>query len=45
MTSISSEHRLLVGKLGRIRTIKVHQGLIYLLSDSNNGKLYQLSPE
>ena len=43
--SISAEHRLLVGELGRIRTIKVHQGLIYLLSDSNNGKLYQLSPE
>lgn len=43
--AIVHEERLLTGKLGRIRDVEVGpDGLIYLLSDSNNGKLIRLSP-
>ena len=42
---IIHEERLLAGKLGRIRDIEVGpDGLIYLLTDSSNGKLIRLSP-
>lgn len=38
-----SEIRHLEQQLGRIRDVRVYDGVIYLLSDSNNGKLIQLS--
>lgn len=42
---IIHEERLLTGKLGRIRDVEVGpDGLIYLLTDSTNGKLVRLSP-
>ena len=42
---IVQEERLLAGKLGRIRDVEVGpDGMIYLLTDSVNGKLIRLSP-
>ena len=42
---IVHEERLLTGRLGRIRDVEVGpDGLIYLLTDSSNGKLIRLSP-
>lgn len=39
------EELLLEGELGRIRDVRIDQaGYIYLLSDSDNGKLYRLIP-
>ena len=42
---IVSEQRMLEGAIGRVRTVQVHQGEVYLLTDSGNGKLYQLQPK
>ena len=39
---VIAEHRMLEGELGRIRTVRVHDGEVYLLTDANNGKLYRL---
>jgi glucose/arabinose dehydrogenase len=42
---VVSEERLLVGELGRIRDVRVGpDGLVYLLSDSSDGKLWRLEP-
>lgn len=42
---IVAEERLMVGQHGRIRDIRVGpDGLIYLLTDDNNGKLLRLDP-
>ena len=41
---VIAEHRMLEGVLGRIRTVKVNRGNVYLLTDAGNGKLYQLRP-
>lgn len=43
---VTHEERLLTGALGRIRDVRQGpDGLVYLLTDSNNGGLYRLSPE
>ena len=40
------EERLLEGKLGRIRDVRVGpDGLVYLLTDSDNGRLLRLEPK
>jgi len=37
--------RMLVGELGRFRDVRVGpDGLVYLLSDSSDGKLWRLEP-
>lgn len=42
---IVAEERLMVGQHGRIRDVRVGpDGLIYLLTDDNNGKLLRLDP-
>ncbi len=42
---IVAEERLLVGQHGRVRDVRVGpDGLIYLLTDDNNGKLLRLDP-
>jgi len=42
---VVSEERLLVGELGRIRDVRVGpDGLVYLLSDASDGKLWRLEP-
>jgi len=44
-TKVISEERLLEGKLGRIRDVRIGpDGLIYLLTDSKSGAVYRLSP-
>ncbi len=41
--SVSHEERLLAGELGRIRDVRQGpDGFIYLLTDSDNGKVYRL---
>ena len=43
--TVVHEERLLTNKLGRIRDVEIGpDGLIYLLTDSSNGKLIRLSP-
>ena len=40
------EERLLSGKFGRIRDVELGlEGFLYLLTDSDNGKLIRLSPK
>lgn len=42
---IAHEERLLAGELGRVRDIRQGpDGLIYVLTDSDNGSLFRLSP-
>jgi aldose sugar dehydrogenase len=42
---VVSEERLLTGDVGRIRDVRVGpDGLIYLLTDSSDGKLWRLEP-
>mgnify|MGYP001296074852 FL=1 len=43
---VRREERLLVGAVGRIRDVRVGpDGLIYLLTDSDNGRLIRLEPQ
>ncbi|MEW8028150.1 MAG: PQQ-dependent sugar dehydrogenase [Candidatus Thiodiazotropha sp.] len=43
---VTHEERLLTGELGRIRDVRQGpDGLIYLLTDANNGKLIRLFPK
>ncbi len=42
---VVAEERLLVGELGRVRDVRVGpDGLVYLLTDSSDGKLWRLEP-
>jgi len=42
---IVTEERLLVNQIGRIRDVRIGpDGLIYLLTDAPDGKLFRLEP-
>jgi glucose/arabinose dehydrogenase len=42
---VKSEEQLVVGEIGRIRDVRVGpDSLVYLLTDSSDGKLWRLEP-